>query len=266
MSQSSIIYPENATSSPGFDRFDAIPTVKTLKDRYLFGVDLRDTNGNTLKRSVIAFHIKEAISQIEHELEITISPTQYTETQDYRAEEYEAWCLLQLKRKPVITVDTLQYRLEKDNSFMTIPDSWIRLENHPGQIQIAPTSGGLSSINFGQNSFLPRLVVFNPDWPAFFRITYTAGFEANKVPAVISGLIGMIAAIKVLIVAGELILGAGINSESLSIDGLAQSLGSAISGTDSAYGPRLKMYGESIKHSMIVLKKYYGKGLKCVIV
>lgn len=266
MSVESIVFPENATSSPGFSRYAPLPTIKSLKEDYLHGVDLTDGNGKPMKRTTLERYITNAISLIEHELEATVVPTQYAETHDYRADEYEAWGFIQLKRKPVISVDSVQFRIEKDAAFMDVPDSWIRLENHPGQLQISPTSGGLSSINIGQGTFLPRLLISTPDWPAFFRITYTAGFEHGKMPAAISNLAGLLASIQALLVAGDLILGAGINSESLSIDGLAQSVGSTASGENSAYGARIKKYGEQITHLMKVLRRYYGKSIKSVIV
>lgn len=265
MAQSTIVFPENAVSSPGFDRFDNIPTVKILKQRYLHGVDFGDNNGKPLSNQAFEFYIKQAISYVEHQLEITIVPTQYTETHDYRAEEYEAWSFIQLKRKPVISVDSLQFRLEKDSSFMEIPTSWVRLENHPGQIQIAPTSGGLSSINYGQNTFLPRLVVFNPDWPSFFRVTYTAGFERDRIPAILTHLIGMLAAIQALNIAGELILGAGIANQSLSIDGLSQTIGSTASASYSGYGARIELYAKDIADAVKTLRRYYAKNIKSVI-
>ncbi len=266
MAVSSIVFPENAISVPGFDRYDNIPTVKVLKERYLHGVDFKDNNGKELPRASFEFYIKSAISYIEHQLEFTIVPTQYQETHDYRSEEYQAWSFIQLKRKPVITVDSLQYRIDGNSAFLEVPDEWIRLEGHPGQIQIAPTSGSISSINIGQDAFLPRLVFTNTDWPSFFKITYTAGFERNKVPAAISHLVGMLAAIQALNIAGELILGAGIATQSLSIDGLSQSIGSTASASYSGYGARIALYAKDIDMIVKALRRYYGKSIKTVVV
>lgn len=266
MSQTTIVFPEGASSSPGFNRFDSLPTVATLKKRYLHGVDFKANDGTELTSKAFQFYISEAISWLEHELETTIVPTQYTETHDYRAEEYEAWSFIQLRRKPIISVDEVQFRLQKDSAFTSIPDDWIRLESHVGQIQIAPTSGGLSSINFSQSAFLPRLMMITPDWPSFFRIVYTAGFERDKIPAIISHVIGMKAAIQALNIAGELILGAGIASQSLSIDGLSQSIGSTASASYSGYGARIELYENDIKTAMQTLRRYYGKTFKSVIV
>ena len=266
MAVSSIVFPEIASGSPGFNRYDNIPTVKILKERYLHGVNFQDDHGEELKNSAFQYYIKQAISFLEHQLEITIVPTEYTEEHDYRSEEYEAWSFIQLRRKPVISVSSVEFRLNTEGTFVEVPTSWIRMQNHPGQLQIVPTSGGLSSINIGNTTFLPRTTIFNTEWPSFFKVTYTAGFERNKIPALITHVIGMKAAVQALNIAGELILGAGIASQSLGIDGLSQSVGSTAPASYSGYGARIELYEDDIKKAMEVLKKYYGKGVKIVVV
>lgn len=266
MAIETIVHPELATGSPGFDRYDNIPTVKILKERYLHGVNFQDDTGEPLKSSAFRFYIKQAISYVEHELEITIVPTTYNnEPHDYRSEEYDAWSFIQLRHKPVISIDSVRFRITKDNDLVEMPDAWIHVQNKTGQIQIVPASGALASMNFGNTSLLPRNGFFNVDWPSFYAITYTAGFERNRIPALITHVIGMKAAIQALNIAGELILGAGIASQSLGIDGLSQSVGSTASASYSGYGARIELYEDDIKKAMLVLKKYYGKNVKIAI-
>lgn len=263
--QNTIVFPENASSAPGFDRFSPIPTVKDLKDRYLHGVDLRDNRGVSVKRSVFQFYIDAAISALEHELQITINPTTYVETHDYRFEEYYAWGFIQLRRKPAISVTKLEYKLAKDNPFVEVPTAWIQLESHPAQIQIVPTTASIGEFNLGNLSYMPRTLVFNPDWPSFFRFTYTAGFENGKTPAIISQTIGMMAALQMLNIAGDLILGAGIASTGISLDGLSQSVASTASASYSGYGARIELYQKDLKHNIEILKGYYGRKVKLAI-
>lgn len=263
--QDTIVFPELASSNPGFDRFAPLVTVKNIKERYLHGIDLKDANGKQLKNSTIAFFIDSIISYLEHELEITITPTTYSEDHDYRFEEYQSWSFIQLKHKPVIEIKKLQLRVEKNTTFVNIPNEWLRLQNHTGQIQIAPTSGALSEFNLGNNTFLPRLMVFNADWPSFFNIEFIAGFEQDKIPFIINHLIGLLTAVEVLNIAGDLILGAGIAAGSISLDGLSQSVTSTASSGTPGYAGRVKSYLEAADKIVKTLTRTYGKRVKLAI-
>ena len=61
--------------------------------------------------------------------------------------------------------------------------------------------------------------------------------------------ISMLAATQALIVGGNLVVGAGIASESLSIDGLSQTINTTASAENSAYSATIKEYE----------RKLYGK-------
>lgn len=261
MSQITIIDPENAVSNPGFDRFESIPTVSQVKKRYLFGVNLTNKQGEKMPNETIAFFIKQAISELEHELNITITPTTYTETQDYRSEEYAAWGYMQLRRYPVISVESLTFRLYTDNDFVTVPNDWIRLERIPGQIQITPSVIGLSYTNFNYNAAVPTNYLWKNSYPSFFKFVYTAGFPQGQLPALFAQVIGQKAAIQAMTLVGDLALQPGISSMSLSIDGLSQSTGSYVNTKYGAYGARINQYNEDIKKAMETLKSFYGKNI-----
>lgn len=262
----STVFPVGATSNPGFDRYAPLLTVQDLKDRYLHGVDFRDNEGKKVPRKVFQFWIDQAISLVEHELEITIVPTQYNnEEYDYRYEEYSSWGLLHLRHKPIISNPVVSLRLNKETTYVTIPDSWIRTEKHTGQLQIVPTTGSLGEFNFGNLSYLPRVLLFNSDWPCFFRVTYVAGFERDQMPAIISQLIGLLAALQALNVAGDLVLGAGIAQSSISMDGLSQSVQSTSSASYTAYGARIEQYQGEVKDLFKKLRRFYGKSVKIAV-
>ena len=173
--------------------------------------------------------------------------------------------MLQLRHKPVITDPVIQFRLNKEVTFVTIPSDWVRCEKHTGQIQIVPTTGSLGEFNFGNLSYLPRVLLFNSDWPAFYRITYTAGFEKDRLPMIIAHPIGLLASLQALNIAGDLILGAGIASTSTSMDGLSQSINSTNSSNNSAYGARIKQYKAEADNILGRLRSYYGKRVKLVL-
>ncbi len=271
MAQETIVFPERATSSPGFDRHETLLTPGDLKVRYLHGVDLNDDKANPLPDEMIQFAIDSAISLLEHDLEITISPTEYKESHDYKMEDYWNWGIIQLNHKPIIGVPEVKLVVvpdpdgEPNQGIVTFPKNWIRTSPMNGQIQIAPVSGSIGEFNIGQVMFLPRLLVFNQTFPNFFHVTYTSGFEQDKIPKIISQVIGLIAAIDVLAIAGDLILGAGVASTSIGIDGLSQSVTSTASAENLAYSARIKLYQTKLKEAMGTLRKYYGKKVKHTI-
>ena len=55
-------------------------------------------------------------------------------------------------------------------------------------------------------------------------VSYKAGFKKGKIPYNIKNIIGLMASIGPLNVAGDLIAGAGIASKTISLDGLSQSV------------------------------------------
>ena len=70
--------------------------------------------------------------------------------------------------------------------------------------------------------------------------------------------IGKTAAINIFHIAGDLILGAGIASFSLGVDGLSQSISSTSSATNAGYGARILGYQDDIKKMMPILQAKYG--------
>lgn len=262
-----IVFPENASSHPGFDRLEPLITVADLKRNYLHGVDTRDNNGKELSRKAIDFILKAAISQLEHDYEITVTPTQYKdERHDYKMDDYWNWCLIQLRHKPVISIDRFALSVASQDVLCEFPTDWIRLNNMNGQLQIAPISGSVGLFNIGNVTFLPRILIFNDVFPAFFRLTYTAGFEQGKIPPIVNNAIGLIAALRVLSIAGDLVVGAGIANSSLSMDGLSQSVGTTASAMYGAYSARMEDYRKELDKITAILKKYYGKKTKYTVV
>lgn len=268
MVQSTIIFPENADSTPGFARFETLITPKQVNARYLHGVDLRDNKGKLLPKEALEFSIQAAISELEHDLEICITPTQYkSEKHDYKADDYWNWGFVQLRHKPIITVDQFSLNIiPNQQPLVTFPPDWLRIQQMTGQIQIAPVSGSIGTFNIGQVTFLPRLLIFNDTFPNFYEITYTAGFEAGRIPKILNEFIGLTASISILTIAGELVLGAGISATSLGIDGLSQSITSTASAENNAYGARIKLHQMRLNSLRKILRKYYGKTQKfCVV-
>lgn len=254
--ETSNIFPPLATSNPGFTRTESILTAVDVKNEFLWGIPLKDTQGNEMPIAVIERHLRGAISTIEHNFNVCITPTTYVESRDYRAEDYDHWFFFNVSHRPISpNPDDVKIEIQyiKDNTLVELPKAWYRIYSESGQIQMTPTSGTMGNFFFGQaGMILPGLWGCKKDYPQLIKVTYVAGFEQDKVPAAMNQLIGYMAAINVLEIMSDLIFGIpGLNSYGIGLDGLSQSI------TKEGFQQRIENYKEHIQQLEDQLKKYY---------
>jgi hypothetical protein len=103
--------------------------------------------------------------------------------------------------------------------------------------------------------------------PNLWRITYNAGFEDGKVPHMINQAIGLMAAIQAMALGGIQVFGPGLSSESISLDGLSQSISTTVNAQHAAYSPVIAeykelLYGKDDKdtNGILFVLRYYYKG------
>jgi hypothetical protein len=84
-------------------------------------------------------------------------------------------------------------------------------------------------------------------------------YTAYNVDPLILRAISLLAAMLPLNIAGDLIAGAGIASQSLSIDGLSQSIATTASATSAGYGARIIQYQKELSQVMSVLRGEYSR-------
>jgi hypothetical protein len=94
--------------------------------------------------------------------------------------------------------------------------------------------------------------------PDYWDVQYITGFDLKHLPYDLMQVIGKLAAIQFLAIAGDNVFPiAGLAGMSLSVDGLSQSIQSTASATYSAYSARIKQYGDEITSSLKRLKMVY---------
>jgi hypothetical protein len=252
-----------ATQGEQFDINAQILSVQNLKDIYLYGLDLTDDAGNEYPDIMFEWSIAFAIDWLEKELDIKIRPTTITgERYDYYRADYIQWVTIKLRQAPVISVESVKVIWPSNQEVIAFNSEWIKLRPDSGQINIVPTAGTLSTVLFtGAGSFLP-LLAGGRDWiPDLFSIDYTAGFAEGSLPMDLREIIGKKASYGPLNVAGDLLGGAGIASQSIGIDGLSQSFNTTSSATNAGYGARLLQYTNEIKEQLPTLRRFY-KGIR----
>lgn len=227
-----------------------------LKENYLFGIPLEDMYGNQMKQDMLDHYIKSAIQHTQRMLQIVIEPQEViNEIHDYYQDDYKNWAFIQLHKRPVIEVTSLGMYFG-DTKMFEIPKDWIRLFSIPGQIQLFPVSGSSGSLILTQNgSFMPWTLGLFHNAPGMWRISYQAGMQ--DLPDDLVEYICKRASIGIFQVWGDLIIGAGIANQTISIDGLSQSIGTTQSPEFSGSGARIKNYQDDMKELEKRLKDTY---------
>ena len=273
-----------AFSDPAIGEIDPaleIMSVDELKQNYLFGLDLTNDEETPYPDGLYTFFIKSAVSWLEHKLNIKIMRTDYEEERhDFYRDDYHNYIFVDLHHTPVISVSEVKMVLPGEQEVLVFDQDWIHLERMSGQIQCVPGAGSSGSILLGAGgAWLPFVYGASRFIPDAFRVTYTAGFgrrtdadavspsspELDTVPDVIKDLIGKIASFGPLNIAGDLLGGAGIASQSIGIDGLSQSFNTTSSATNAGYGARITQYNREIKDQVPTLMRYY-KGVRLSVV
>lgn len=236
-------------------------TVDQLKNIFLFGIDLTNDFGEPYPDELFQFYIRSAVQFVRDKLDIDLLPTeQADEKHDFYKRDYEKYVITKLDRVPVIEVTGARLVLPLNQKIIDYSPNSFQVDHDAGWLEIVPGSG---QILLGQTgAFLP-LVFGGQDYlPQAIRVDYTSGFRNGFVPADIQEVIGMLASFGPLGIAGDLLVGAGIASQSLSIDGLSQSVNTTSSATNSGYGARLVQYQKQLKDMWQTLRaRYHPKNL-----
>lgn len=248
------------------NRYMPLPTPASMRSTVLFGLPLRSfLTGEEVSDSAIQHYIDEAISEIEHTLDLYITPVTFRERHDYsRHQQFWSFGYMKVNHSPIL--DVTKYQLTFNNGSNTpgapplvdIPLEFIHTQPEEGTIQLVPAqgvsiSGFIISIysGLGFHAFNSQAIT---NWPGAVLVEYRAGFKEGEVPALLVGLIENMAAYKMLSIMGPILF--PHNGVSISIDGTSQST--------STLGPaflqnRLQDLDKIINQQMEAAKGYYQK-------
>ena len=246
---------------------DKVISVEELKRIFLFGLNLTDDNGTPFPEEMFELAILSAQEWFEKEVPgIMLNQKDIeNEKHDYTATDYMNFSFLRLFRYPAISVAKVSIQFPLNSNVVEFDPTWFRIESVSSQVNLVPTQGTFAQIlmNAG-GSFLPLLYGGQSYLPHIWNVSYRAGFKNTEVPALIKHVVGMKASIDALNIAGDLIVGAGIASKSLSLDGLSQSIGTTSSATNAGYGARIINYNKEIDDKMKGIRAYY-TGIQMVV-
>lgn len=235
-----------------------------LLSLYFYGIPIQNKLGTTLSENDIKVFIQSATEQVEKYLDIKIAKQVIEEDLTYYKTDYANWSFIPVSY-PVKTPHAL-YGYYSGIKQIDYPLEWISArktsdgETYYRQMFLVPT-GALTagSAQIIQSGVLPSLHFLGQrNIPNYWKARYCTGFD--KVPKDLLGIIGKYASLFIFDLLGDIILGAGIASLSLGIDGLSQSISTTQSAENSGFSGRINSYQKELKSDLPKLHDYY-KGL-----
>ena len=228
--------------------------------RYFFGIALIDQDGNQMSEESINFYIEAAVNEIEGYLNLKLTKQVITESLSYFLNDYKAWGFLPTSF-PVLEVEALTGFIGETEQ-IEFPKEWLSAkktntaEGKHRAVYIVPTVGAAKLGSVVYSGVTPNVGWFGQATiPNYWTIKYCTSFE--RPPADIMNVVGMLASINIFHQLGDIILGAGIASQSIGIDGLSQSISTTSSATNAGYGARITGYLADLKKQLPELKAKY---------
>lgn len=249
--------------TPHPQRYLPLPTATTLKDTSLFGIPLKSAfTGQTMSDATLEGYIQKAISRLEHELNIFITPVAFEERQDYSRElwtQQNAW--MKLNNGPILDVQEVSLSFGSGTPLppiITFPLEYVTVHPQDPAIQLVPILGtptaGFVLSSFAGAQFAALMAAGIYQFPNAVKIRYRAGFDKDKCPALISGLVEKMAAVMAMSALGPVFM--PYNSVSIGLDGVSQGTGSA---GINFFATRLQDLQTQIQQEIEAAKSYYLK-------
>lgn len=231
-----------------------------LQKRYFFGIDLVDQSGNKMAESAINFYTKAATKELEGFLNIRLGKQIIEEDLSYYLNDYKNWGHIPTTYPCIQPIQLIGYIGDVEQT--QYPSEWLRTKktndgvSYHRQVFLVPASGSTSTERIQYSGITPHAGWFgNQSIPYYWNFRYCTGFE--KIPEDILNAIGKLATINIFHELGDIILGAGIASQSIGLDGLSQSISTTSSATNAGYGARITGYVDDLKQAMPRLKDKY---------
>lgn len=231
--------------------------------------------GETYEDSDYQSLITQYVSEAENKFDIVIRPRLKFDRADYYRNDFDAYMYIRTEQRPIIHVEDVKIYFNNQNIF-DYDDDWIKVSNRMGQVQIQPA---LFQQGYAQSAMLPLNmttmlygippVIQNEYAPQMIGLSYIAGMlpttssdiGINRDVYPRPELIAWVAkktAIGILERWGRNIIGPGIASFGVSIDGISSQLNTTQSAEYSATKAEIDTLNEELATIEDGLMSYYG--------
>ena len=241
----------------------AVLSPNELRELYLYGINPLSRDGSTIPTTTWEAKIRSSQSEIEKFLAIKLTRQLMTEKLTYFRDDYLNNLPILNTSFPVVKtirllgllngVEQIKYPTEWCNSYEST-DGWSMRH-----INIVPSGSATSAnTNVVLMGVMAQLGIRSLNLvPNYWTASYITGFAPGNLPPEVVDVVGKLAAVQMLAIFGDLILPPGLSGQSLSIDGLSQSLNTPISGQNGAFGGRIKQYTQDIVTTLQRLRNMY---------
>lgn len=239
-------------------------SVEEILSIYLYGVTIQGSDGTTLSNETIEFYIDAMQKELENFINIKFVKQLFDETTSYyRTDYWQQFPILQT-RYPVREPLSLTGFLNKIEQII-YPQQWLlcqRDSNKLGKRRISVVPNGASTAHGDANIVLTGITAqlgfqAYSNIPDYWDMQYITGFDIDQLPSDLLNILGKLISIQLFNIAGDLVLGAGIASSRISIDGLSQDVQTTSSAENSSFSARIIQYKKDIEESLKRIKLTY---------
>lgn len=217
-----------------------------LIEMCFYGINLCTVDGRTISDNTIASYIYAAQAEVERVMNVKLLKQVVKEEQDFSADDWRQWGFMRVNFPASIT-----FSLEGwVNSIQQVkyPNEWLSVrKTSDGQyyqrsifmVPVGNATANFQVITYAGITPFIGLLSFHLI-PNYWQITYGTGFA--RVPDDMVKAVAYLAAIPIYMWLSNAILPKGVNSYSISIDGLSQSRSTEAGG----YTTRVKQLKEDL--------------------
>lgn len=229
-----------------------------LLDACFIGIDLVTYDGKPFSRTMLVQSINSAVDAAEQMFDISIrTRVVEDEIHDYEGESMWNFQYTPLYHRPVQEISKMEYFIG-NRKILSVPEDWIQVDKRMGEITIFPTSGSMQLISPDIGTVL-SFFVYRNYMPMGIKVSYVAGMKKEQIPKNLLDWIYKKAAISIFEVWGDQIIGAGIASSSISIDGLSQSIGTTQSAMYGGASARILEYRKDLDELTNIIRKHFAR-------
>jgi len=189
-----------------FERYLPLPDATGMRKRSLFGIPLKSAlTGQEIDDETISHYISSAVSEIEHELDLYITPVTFNERHDYNRRDFSwTYNYLKVNHPNIIKVNKIEltFSNNQESGLIVYPNEFVHVMPQEGVVQLVPSFGtsmsGFQVSAFSGAQYGALMALGTGSFPGGIRIEYEAGFPEGQIPAAIVELAENIAALKLL--------------------------------------------------------------------
>lgn len=219
-------------------------TANEIRTGYLFGISLKNRSGQIITDQVIEDFIRLAVEDLEHTLSIKLAIQKYNENLSLFGDDLMTASLIRASL-PVACVVSIKGKYGETQLFELNPES-ITIKKSSDQMNISRNIHIVPNGNFYlTHNSIPMGFYRSGNVPNYWDLTYVTGWKIP--PRVLVDAIAKLVCVNLLPIVSDASLPyPGATSQSVSLDGLSQSVSTTNSAQAGVFGARVSQYRDEL--------------------